>query len=122
MTDRLVRAPLTVPRCVGTCSNDDESHAECFKGFDWSTATIRTSKCRTGCVTQNHMSYAECARGLQLNTGLDLSLSQKKWDAELSAYRSARSQGIQPDGTTMPKIQRALEYSDATGVAYGADR
>jgi hypothetical protein len=80
-----------------------------------------TKVCRTGCATQNHRSYAECARGLQLNAGLDLSFSQKSWDAELSAYRSARSQGIRPDGTTMPKIQQALEYSNATGVAYGAD-
>lgn len=68
------------------------------------------------------MSYAECARGLQLNTGLDLSFSQKRWDAELSAYRSARRQGIQPDGTTMDKIEKAVRISDATGVAYGGDR
>lgn len=80
------------------------------------------SMCRSGCPTKDHRSYAECARGLQLNTGLDLTFSQKKWDAELSAYRSARSQGIQPDGTTMDKIEAAVKFSDATGVAYGAGR
>lgn len=78
--------------------------------------------CRTGCLTKDHWSYSDCARALQLNTGLDLTFSQKKWDAELSAYRSARSQGIQPDGTTMDKIEAAVKFSDATGVAYGAGR
>jgi hypothetical protein len=80
------------------------------------------TKCRTGCVTRNHRSYAECARGLQINTGLDLTFGQKKWDAELSAYRSARAQGIQPDGTTMDKVEAAFRKSDASGVAYGSDQ
>lgn len=58
---------------------------------------------------------------VQLNAGLDLTFQQKTWDSELSAYRSARAQGVQPDGTTMPKIRAAMEKSDASGVAYGAD-
>jgi hypothetical protein len=83
---------------------------------------VRPARCRSGCPTQDHKSYAECSRGLQLNAGALLTAEQKSWDSELSAYRSARSQGIQPDGTTMPKIRAAMEYSDATGVAYGGDR
>lgn len=47
--------------------------------------------------------------------------SQKHWDKELAAYRDARAQGIQPDGTTMPKIQAALDASDRAGMAYGRD-
>jgi hypothetical protein len=58
---------------------------------------------------------------VQLNAGMNLTSEQKAWDSELSAYRSARRQGVQPDGTTMPKIRAAMEKSDASGVAYGAD-
>jgi hypothetical protein len=43
----------------------------------------------------------------------------KKWDGELKAYRDARAQGIQPDGTSMAKIRKAVDASEKTGVAYG---
>lgn len=45
--------------------------------------------------------------------------TNKKWDKELELYRSARKQGIQPDGTTTAKVQQALDASDKTGKAYG---
>lgn len=77
------------------------------------------TKCRTGCPTQDHKSYAECARGLQLAVGNALSLAQKEWDSELALYRAARAEGIQPDGTTREKIEYAKKESDRTGVAYG---
>ena len=68
--------------------------------------------------------FACKVRTLELNTGdagrAD-SMSQKKWDAELSAYRDARSQGIQPAGTTMKAINAANEASDRMGQAYNAD-
>lgn len=74
--------------------------------------------CRTGCITRDHGSYSECARGLQINTGIDRSQGQKSWDRELNAYESAVRQGIQPDGTTMAKVEEAVRISDASGVAY----
>jgi hypothetical protein len=46
---------------------------------------------------------------------------QKKWDAELDLYRSARSQGIQPDGTKARQVEAALRASEAAGAAYGRD-
>jgi hypothetical protein len=46
--------------------------------------------------------------------------TKKSWDAEMNLYREARSQGIQPDGTTTAKIRKAMDISDKTGVAYGA--
>lgn len=46
--------------------------------------------------------------------------TNKKWDKELELYRSARAQGVQPDGTSTKKIQKALDISDKTGVAYGS--
>jgi len=61
---------------------------------------------------------------LELNTG-DAgragSMSQKKWDGELQAYRDARSQGIQPAGTSRAQIQAAHDASDKIGKAYNAD-
>lgn len=64
------------------------------------------------------------AAGLQLNTGDASSQKQtsnKKWEGELEAYRSARAQGIQPSGTSMEKIQEARRASDAMGAAYDAN-
>jgi len=58
-----------------------------------------------------------------MNTGdanSNLQTSTKKWDKELSAYRDARAQGIQPAGTSMKKIQEAVRISNETGKAYGA--
>jgi hypothetical protein len=80
-------------------------------------------------VEHTHTSYVAgcfaCKVGtLQLNTG-DANgtrdMSQKKWDKELDLYRSARKQGIQPEGTTTAKIRKALDVSDKTGYAYGSD-
>ena len=64
------------------------------------------------------------AKGLQLNTGDASSqkiMSNKKWDGELNEYRRARSQGIQPAGTTMAAIQEAYRASETMGKAYDAD-
>ena len=49
-----------------------------------------------------------------------LTMSSKKWDKELALYRSARAQGIQPDGTSTAKIRKAIDVSNKTGIAYGA--
>lgn len=83
--------------------------------------------CRAGCKTQDHASWGDCLRDAGVRTylaspskGLD-GTRQKKWDAELQAYRDARKQGIQPDSTNMPDIDRAVKASDAAGAAYGRD-
>lgn len=83
--------------------------------------------CTSGCRTKDHASYAACLQDKGVKTylaspskGLD-GTTQKKWDAELSAYRSARRQGIQPDGTTAIKVDRAVRLSEARGAAYGRD-
>lgn len=64
------------------------------------------------------------ARGLQLNTGdanSNKAMTNKKWHGELDAYRAARAQGIQPEGTSMAAVQAAVEASDTMGKAYDAD-
>lgn len=77
---------------------------------------------------QTHPEYVEGCFGCKIST-LELgvgdarsgvSMSQTKWDAELKAYKDARDQGIQPAGTSMKKIQQAVEISNKTGKAYGA--
>lgn len=83
--------------------------------------------CRTGCKTRDHKDYAECLRDAGVRTylaspskGLD-GTAQKRWDKELAAYRAARRQGIQPDGTTRAKVTEAVRLSDEAGAAYGRD-
>ena len=62
------------------------------------------------------------AKGLQLNTGdAGRDIPDKKWNSELSAYRDARSQGIQPAGTRMHDIEQAHKASENLGQAYDAD-
>lgn len=64
------------------------------------------------------------AKGLQLNTGdasSQKAMSNKKWHGELDAYRAARAQGIQPEGTSMAAIERAVKASDVMGKAYNAN-
>jgi len=61
------------------------------------------------------------ASTIDLNAGeanSRLTMSSKKWDKELALYRSARSQGIQPDGTSTAKIRKAIDISNRTGTAY----
>lgn len=62
--------------------------------------------------------------GLQINSGdanSQKGMSNKKWDAELNAYSSARAEGIQPAGTSMAKIQDARRASDVMNAPYSAD-
>ena len=84
--------------------------------------------CRTGCLTKDHATWGECLRAsnIQMNPGdasgnmVASGWTNKKWEGELKAYRDARAQGIQPDGTSMSKIRKAVEISEKTGVAYGS--
>lgn len=62
------------------------------------------------------------AKGLQVKPNLSNTSASKHHDSELEAYRSARKQGVQPAGTTMEKVESAMRISDATGVAYQADK
>lgn len=83
--------------------------------------------CRTGCRTKAHSSYHECLRDAGTRTylaspsrGLD-GTTQKAWDGELAAYRAARKQGVQPEGTTKAKVEAAMRASDKAGAAFGRD-
>lgn len=85
------------------------------------------SNCTSGCRTKDHATYAECLADKAIKTylaspskGLD-GTRQKEWDGRLEAYRKARKEGIQPDGTTRAKVVDAMRRSDAAGAAYGRD-
>lgn len=83
--------------------------------------------CSSSCPTQDHATFGECVRAKGLRVGYcrsatggpDLT-SQKKWDAELAAYSSARAQGVQPSGTKRHQIENAMKISETTGTAYQA--
>lgn len=83
-------------------------------------------KCSTGCTTRDHETFGECLRAKQMKVAYCQSwkghdyTKQKAWDSELSAYRDARAQGVQPDGTTRPKVEAAMKASEATGTPFQA--
>lgn len=63
------------------------------------------------------------AKGLQLNTGdAKRDIPEKKLQSGLAAYRDARRQGIQPNGTHPVQVQAALAASDTLGKAYEGDK
>jgi hypothetical protein len=75
---------------------------------------------------RDHPEYIEgcfgCKIGtLQTSTGDANSIktmANKKWDGELQAYRDARAQGIQPNGTSKKVIEASLKASETLGKAY----
>lgn len=66
--------------------------------------------CKAGTMTVGY-----CGQGGQDAT------AQKKWDAELALYDSARKQGIQPETTQARGIQASLDWSEKTGKAYSEE-
>lgn len=76
------------------------------------------SKCRSGCKTQDHESWGECARASNIGiTNEVVAGAIKNTDKELNAYRDARKLGIQPASTKMADIQKAVRVSDTIGRA-----
>lgn len=83
------------------------------------------SNCRSGCIEQNHESYAECLQSANVRTAATINSNLAlAWDTtkkELSAYRSARANGIQPAGTSMAKIRDAENASKMLGRPYNSE-
>ena len=62
---------------------------------------------------------------IQMNAGdadSRRSMPTKKFNAELDAYKEARAQGIQPNGTSMVKIQEAVKASEIMGRPYNGNK
>jgi hypothetical protein len=49
-------------------------------------------------------------------------MPNKAFNAELNAYKEARAQGIQPNGTSMAKIQEAVKASEVLGKPYNGNK
>lgn len=80
--------------------------------------------CRTGCRSKDHASYAECLRAAtpQINaTTSPMRDANDKTKKDLRAYRSARVNGIQPEGTSAEKVRAAEKASRMLGRAYNAN-
>ena len=71
---------------------------------------------RNGQTFQSYGAYLR-DKGLLIDTGRD---GRSAWDAEITAFKDARRQGIMPAGTRMPQIRQAVELSDKAGKAYDA--
>ena len=75
---------------------------------------------------QTHPEFVEGCFGCKASTlelgtgdaGRPESMSQKKWNNELNLYKSARDQGIQPEGTSTKQIQKAIDVSNKVGKAF----
>jgi hypothetical protein len=49
-------------------------------------------------------------------------MPNKAFNKELDAYKEARANGIQPAGTSMKKIQEAVQASETLGRPYNAEK
>ena len=83
------------------------------------------SICRTGCATKDHDSYADCLIAANVTVSATavspLKSMYEKTKTDLTAYGSARRNGIQPEGTTVEKVREAETASRALGRPYNAN-
>lgn len=77
--------------------------------------------CSSGCHEKSHLSWGDCQRSKNIAV-LDPAgvVHRSRWDSDLSAYESARKQGIQPDSTNRVAVEAAVRMSEKTGEAYQA--
>jgi hypothetical protein len=69
--------------------------------------------CRSGCPTQDHASWGECARDMGLQIG-DLGRGvAASTDRRLTAYASAKAQGLQPKSTKLADSLQAVRRANA---------
>jgi len=95
------------------CTGCDEVQEGPF--IDEEYIPVDHTKCGSDC-------FGCKAKGLQLNAGdATRDIPDKKWNAELKAYKDARSQGMQPAGTRMADIESAYTASETLGKAYNAE-
>ena len=81
--------------------------------------------CRSGCITRDHASYAECLRSARVRVA-DTINSPNHWmfdqtKKDLAAYGNARAAGIQPGGTSVEKVRQAEAATNMLGRAYNAN-
>lgn len=76
--------------------------------------------CRTGCPTQDHGSWGECARASNLQFSDGEVRAYVKWnEGEVTEYAKAVAQGIQPESTREESVRKAVAAAERTGNANG---
>jgi hypothetical protein len=91
-------------------------------GFD-QTVRIAMSNCKSNCPTQDHASYGECLRDGMPSTRNSTQSVDSLYKRELvnyteiTEYKAARAQGIQPKGSKLKDIRTAVAASKATDTA-----
>lgn len=85
------------------------------------------SNCSSGCKTKDHYTFGECLQskgvgtvGYRISKGME-HRDTHRTDRELSMFRDAINQGVEPDGTTEQKVRDAMILSNERGAAYGRD-
>lgn len=79
--------------------------------------------CRSGCRSKDHESYADCLKAARpassnsTQTRSTLYGLENQREVEVTAYRAARSQGIQPATTRLADINHAVASSQKAGQA-----
>lgn len=77
--------------------------------------------CTSGCPTQDHASWGECARSKNLAVvAPDGRVHRAQFDSDMTAYADARKAGIQPATTRREDVDAAVRISDATGKPFQA--
>lgn len=75
--------------------------------------------CSSTCETKDHTSFGACLRGKRLSLSPHVndtySTRQRAWDGELDRYAWARSQGVEPEGTTREKVDAAIAKAEVNG-------
>ena len=104
------------PKLYG-CTECDETSTEPFPGWqeEEHTHTEYVDGCFACKVVTLHLDPGDAKSGFIQN-----GYTRKSWKKELDLYKSARAQGIQPDGTSTEKIRKAIDISNKTGYAYGS--
>lgn len=71
--------------------------------------------CRTGCRTQDHRSWGECARdsGFQVGALQGADAVSRRTDRRLGAYQKARQLGLQPPSTKVDDSLATLRQAGA---------
>ena len=97
------------------CTECSETSDKVWAGFG--EYSVTKEEC-----TENCNCFGCKVKTLQMNPGdATRDISDKKWKAELNAYRDARDQGIRPGGTSMAHIEAAHVASENLGKAYNAE-
>lgn len=81
------------------------------------------SNCSSGCKTQDHATYGECLRAnrpaVRNSTQSVDSLYKRELVnyTEITEYKAARAQGIQPKGSKLSDIRTAVALSQKADAA-----